>query len=38
MAPYTYINITVIVTDVIILELLSDQFLNPDALLPVYLF
>ena len=38
MAQYTYTNITVIVTDVIILGFLSAQFVNQGALLPVYLF
>ena len=38
MLWYSYNNIIVIVTNVVILEFLSAWFIHPDALLPFYLF
>ena len=38
MPRYSYNNIVIIVTTVIILEFLSARFVHPGALLPFYLF
>ena len=38
MPQYSYNNIIIIVTNVIMLEFLSVWFIHPGALLPFYLF
>ena len=38
MPQYSYNNIIIIVTSVIMLEFLSAQFAHPETLLPFYLF
>ena len=38
MPLYSYNNIIIIVTNVIILEFLSAQFVHPGSLLPFYFF